>query len=248
MTMPVAVQLYTLREETSKDFIGTLKKVADIGYKGVEFAGFADIKAEDMRKALDELGLKAVGSHTGIELLRDNFEAVVEYNLKIGNKYIIVPWAAAEGKEGYEKLARELGEIGQKLKQRGLQLCYHNHDHEFQIFDGVYGMDILLDNNKPENLMAEIDTCWVFYAGLDPAGYVRKNKGRCPLVHVKDLKSREEKVFAEVGSGVIDVASVVAAAKDIGAEWIVVEQDECRIPCLESVKISFDNLKKMGLI
>lgn len=248
MRLPIGVQLYSVRDETAKDFPGTLEKVAGIGYKGVEFAGFGDIPASRMKALLDSLGLKAVGSHTSLELLQDKLQEVIDYNLEIGNKYVICPWAGYETKEDYIKTSYLFNEIGAKCKAAGLRFGYHNHDHEFTQFDGEYGLDILFGNTDPENMIAELDTCWVFFAGVDPAGYIRKYNGRCPLVHLKDLQSKDGKKFAEVGSGVIDVKAIVKAAEEAGTEWLVVEQDACYRPSLESIKISYDNLKKMNLI
>lgn len=247
MSLQIAVQLYTLRNETAKDFIGTLEKVAAMGYQGVEFAGFGDIPASRMKAELDRLGLKAVGSHTGMDQLTGKLDEVIAYNLEIGNKYVICPWYKFDSREDYVNTAKALDEIGEKLRAKGLQLGYHNHDSEFVQFDGEYGMDILYNNTRPENMVAEIDTCWVFFAGVDPAAYVRKFRSRCPLVHLKDLTSRnrEEFKFAEVGTGINDIKGIVEAAKDIGAEWVVVEQDSTYIPALESVRISFENVKKM---
>ena len=248
MSLPVALQLYSVRDKTAVDFIGTLEKVAAMGYKGVEFAGFGDIPAARMKEALDKLGLKAVGSHTGLDLLKNKLNEVIEYNIEIGCKYIICPYNTYESKEDYLEAAKLYNEIGEKCKARGLQFAYHNHDFELASFDGEYGLDILFRDTTPENMAAEIDTCWVFFAGLDPAEYVRKYKGRCPLVHLKDLKEKGSKEFIENGDGIIDTPAVVKAAEESGAEWLIVEMDSCPRPSLESVKISLDNLKRMKLV
>ena len=248
MTLPIALQLYTVRDETERDFMGTLEKVAAMGYKGVEFAGFGDIPAKQMKTALDRLGLKVAGSHTGINLLKDKLDEVIEYNLEIGNKYVICPWAPFKTKEDYVEAARLFNEIGAKCKARDIQFAYHNHDFEFAVFDGEYGLDILYKGTLPENLVAEIDTCWVFYAGVDPVRYMGKYKGRCPLIHLKDLKSKDSNDFIELGDGIIDIAAVARAAGAAGAEWLVVEMDSCPRPALESIRICIDNLKKMKLI
>lgn len=245
MSLPVALQLYTVRDETAKDFIGTLEKVAAMGYDGVEFAGFGDIPATQMKAVLDRLGLKAVGSHTMPDLLKEKLDEVIKYNLEIGNKYVICPWAPFKTKEDYVNAVRLFNEIGARCRENGLQFVYHNHDFEFTKFDGEYGLDILYNGTTPENMVAEIDTCWAFYAGVDPADYVRKYKGRCPLVHIKDLKTKENKEFIEVGYGVIDIPEIVKAANEIGSEWLIVEIDTCPKPTLESAKISVDYLKSL---
>lgn len=248
MKLPIALQLYTVRDETEKDFIGTLEKVAAMGYKGVEFAGFGSITARQMKETLGRLGLKAVGSHTGMDLLKTKLDDVIEYNLEIGNKYVICPWAAFKTKEDYVEAVRLFNEIGAKCRAKGIQFAYHNHDFEFSRFDGEYGLDMLYKGTKPENLVAELDTCWVFYGGEEPAKYIEKYKGRCPLIHLKDLKSRDDKEFIELGDGVINIAAIVKAAEAAGSEWLIVEMDVCPRPTLESAGICINNLKKMNLI
>jgi len=246
--MNISVQLYTLREEAGRDFIGTLEAVAKIGYQGVEFAGYGGIAAKEMRKYLNGFGLKATGSHVALDLLTNNLDEVIEYNLEIGNKFIICPWNKYESKEDYIKTAELLNEIGCKCKENGLIFGYHNHNHEFEAFDGEYGLDIIYKNTDPQLVIAEIDTYWVYYAGVNPVVYIRKYAGRCRLIHLKDMEAGESKAFAEVGSGIIDIKSIIQAGKDSGCEWFVVEQDVCKRPALESVKISFENLKKMNII
>lgn len=248
MRIPVALQLYTVRDETSRDFIKTLEKVAAMGYEGVEFAGFGNISANDMKTALDRIGLKVAGSHMGIDLLEKKLDEVIEYNLEIGNKYIICPWAPFKTKEDYLEAGRKFNDIGAKCNARGIKFAYHNHDFEFAVFDGEYGLDIMFSQASPENLLVELDTCWVFYAGVNPVEYMKKYKGRCPLIHLKDIKSRKRDDNIELGEGIADVAGIATAAKTNGTKWYIVEMDSCPRPSLESSKICIDNLKKMGII
>lgn len=248
MNIPVAVQLYTLREETEIDFVGTLKKVAEIGYKGVEFAGFGGFKASELKAILLNLGLKPAGAHIGIEELSNNLNEIIAYNLELGNRYIVCPYANFENKEAYINMAAELDKIGKKLKSVGLELCYHNHAHEFTSYDGEYGLDIIYKGTEAENLKAEVDTYWVAYAGLDPAEYLKKYALRTPLVHIKDMENSENRDFTEIGNGILDIKAIAKQAIENEAEWLIVEQDVCKRPTLESVKISFESLKKMELV
>lgn len=246
--MDLSIQLYTLEEETEKDFIGTLEKVAEIGYKGVEFAGYGGIPASDMKKHFDRLGLKATGSHINLSRLTENLDEEISYNLEIGNKYLICPHKKYQNREDYIQTAKLLNDIGEKCFRKGLVFCYHNHAHEFQIFDGEYGMDIIYGGTKPEYLKAQIDTCWVHFAGIDPAAYIRKYAGRCPLIHLKDRTDNKKIEFTEVGAGIIDIVSIIKAGKESGTEWFAVERDEGRLPAMESVRISFENIKRMNLL
>jgi sugar phosphate isomerase/epimerase len=248
MSIPIALQLYTLRQETEKDFIGTLKKVAALGYKGVEFAGFGGFSALDLRAHLETFGLKPVGAHIGLEELKNKLEEITAYNLQLGNKYIVCPFASYEGKEDYTQMVGILENLGRKLKASGLQLCYHNHAHEFTSYDGEFGLDIIYNKVNEETLKTEIDTYWAAYAGLDPVDYMAKYAGRTPLLHIKDMENSEKREFAEIGTGTIDIKAIAEQAVKNGTEWLIVEQDKCKREPLESIRISIENLRKMNLI
>lgn len=245
--MEISLQLYTVREETAKDFIGTLEKVAGVGYTGVEFAGYGDITAKEMKANLDRLGLKAVGSHVPVDRLKNNLAEEIEYNLEIGNRYIVCPWAKYEGADSFKAMAGFLNKVGAECKKSGLQLCYHNHAFEFEKFDGTYGLDIIYGNTDPELVKAELDTYWVKYAGIEPTEYITKYSGRCALIHLKDMEGDAERAFAEVGEGIIDIASIIKTGIKAGAKHFIVEQDRCKRPSLESIGISYTNLSKMNL-
>jgi len=244
MSLPIALQLYTLREEMAEEFIGLLEKVSKLGYQGVEFAGFGELGAEELKGHLDRLNLKVVGSHTALELLRNELDKVIEYNLIIGNQYIIVPYADYTTKEDFIEMAKELKGIATILNGKGLTLCYHNHAHEFESFDGEYGLDLIYSNVSPDLLKVELDTYWVKKAGLDPVAYLEKYTGRVPNVHLKDMEA-DTGDFAEVGEGIIDIKAIINKAEEINAEWLIVEQDKCKRPALESVEISINNLRSL---
>ncbi len=243
--LPIGVQLYTLREETEKDFVGTLKKVKEIGYDGVEFAGFGGYSAVEMKEILENIGLKGFSSHVPLTQLENNLTEVIEYHKTIGAEVIACPFIPQEmwnSKEAYLKLAELFNKVGEQCKEAGIQFCYHHHAFEFVQFDGEYGLDLIFSNTKPELVQLECDVYWVQHAGLSPAEYINKYDGRCPLVHVKDMKDNEGKDFAPVGTGIIDIASVVKTAEEVGARWLVVEQDKCEGPAIESVELSYNNL------
>lgn len=244
--MKIAVQLYTIREETQKDFAAALEKVAKIGYEGVEFAGYGDLPASRMKSYLDGFGLTAAGSHVGYDLLVNKLEEVIEYNLEIGNRYIVCPWKEYKGRDDFLRTSEVLEGIGRRCRQSGLQFGYHNHAHELKMFeDGDYGLDLMYSRTDPDILKAEIDVYWVSYAGLDPVLYLRKYSGRCPVLHLKDMEEGKEKSFTEVGNGVIDMQAIVEEAKRSGVQWLVVEQDVCKISPIESITISYENIRKM---
>ncbi|BDI33784.1 sugar phosphate isomerase [Capsulimonas corticalis] len=243
--LPIALQLYTVRDETAKDFAGTLKKVAEIGFAGVELAGRGDLSVQALRSLLDDNNLKVAGSHVSIDELEKDIAKVIDENLSLGNAYVIVPYLGEDRRAdgaAYKTIAAKLGELGETLRTHGLTLAYHNHDFEFQKFDGEYGLDLIFDNTNAQVVKAEIDTCWVFAAGVDPVAYLQKFHGRAPLLHIKDWK-QSEKALTEVGTGDLPLAGILAAATEIGTEWLIVEHDAPTIPSLESAKISFENLK-----
>jgi sugar phosphate isomerase/epimerase len=247
--IPIALQMYTLRNETGRDFAGTLREVVRIGYAGVEFAGTGGLSAAELRRLLDDLNLRAAGSHTGLEVLEKNPNEALDYNQEIGSEFIVCPYLPENRRQSaddYRSVAALLNQVGAVCKGRGLQLCYHNHDFEFRPFDGRYGLDILLSATDPDLVKAEVDTYWVKKAGVDPVDYLRQYAGRCPLVHLKDMTPDESRTFAEVGEGTMDWPAIFAAAEAGGARWYIVEQDTCRRAPLESVAISLRNLEKMG--
>lgn len=248
--IPVSIQLFTLRDETAADFEGTLGKVAKIGYEGVEFAGYGGLTAEQVRDLIGDLGLKCSGAHEGIDKLESDLDEVAQFHKTVGSQFVIIPHLGEEYRRdaaGWKDTARRMNDIGRKLKDQGLQLCYHNHAFEFETFDGQYGLDLLYSSTDAGLVQAELDTYWVKYGGEDPVDYINRYSGRVPLVHIKDMAAGEGREFAEVGEGILDIQGIARAAEQAGSKWLVVEQDVCKRSPLESIEISLNNLKKMGL-
>jgi sugar phosphate isomerase/epimerase len=247
--IPIALQMYTVRDDSANDFVGTMRKVAEIGYDGVELAGTGGLSAEDLRDLLDELKLGRAGAHIGVDALGDGYDEAVEYYKTVGTEFLTIPGLPGEMTESgdaWRKTAEILGAGGERLAADGIRLSYHNHAHEFQLFDGEYGLDILYGHTSPNQLHAEIDTYWVAYGGVDPVAYLRKVESRLSLIHIKDMADDPDRSFAEIGNGVLDWDGIYGVANDAGTKWMIVEQDTCPGPALESVRISYENLKKMG--
>lgn len=243
--IPVGLQLYTVRDECQKDFPGTLRRVAEIGYQGVELAGTYGLSAQDLKKLLDELGLQCAGNHTG----ERDAGKVAELNKTLGCTCVggpaLPPGGFPTDVESVRAAAAHMNQVGEEYRKRGLRLYYHNHDHEFKQLDGKYILDWFYENTDSALVLAEIDVYWVQFAGVDPAAYLRKYPGRCPLVHIKDMDA--SRTFTEVGSGILDWDAIFAACQEVGAQWYIVEQDVCLRPSLESAKLSFDYLKARGI-
>lgn len=242
----IALQLYSIKELTSPDFLGTLEKVAKIGYNGVEFAGYFNTPGKDLKKAMNSFGLKSAGSHIGISSITENLDEVIEYSLQIDDPYIICPGLPVymrDSAEAYKKLAALFNEVGLKCKNNGIQFAYHNHDFEFEKFDGQYGLDILLNNTDPDLVHIELDTFWVEYSGLKSIDFINKYKERCSILHIKDMKSLDEKINTEIGKGIMEFKPMVEAGKKYGVKWFTVEQEEFEIPQLVSIQESYNYLR-----
>jgi len=251
--IPVALQMYTVRDDQARDFAGTFEKVAAIGYEGAELAGTGGLTATELRNLLDGLGLRIAGGHVGLPQLETELNQALDYYSELGSDYITCPWLPEERRksaEDYRRLAATLTEVGAKTKERGIQLCYHNHAFEFTKFDGENALDILFSASDPNLVKSELDTYWVEYGGESAVAYLTKYAGRVPLVHLKDMTPGENRTFAELGEGTIDWDAVLSACESASAQtaWYIVEQDTCQRPPLESARISFDYLRAKGRV
>ena len=270
MALSVAVQVYSVRDFAKEDFHGTLQKIKDMGYAGVEFAGLYDHSPEEVKAMCEEIGLVPVSAHVPFAEMRKDCDNVIKTYATIGCKFIVVPYLNPEdrpGAEGWEKTIADIREIGKKACENGLTLLYHNHDFEFMKIDGKYALDILYDTVPSDYLQTEIDTCWVNVGGENPAEYVRKYKGRAPVVHLKDFYGEKSDdmyeligidkkaptrpsnfEFRPVGSGLQDFPSIIDAAKDAGADWVIVELDKpsMELTAMECIEKSRKYLMSIG--
>jgi sugar phosphate isomerase/epimerase len=246
----IGLQLYTVRETLKRDFSGTLRAIAEIGYRGVEFAGeMGGYGPRDLRRLLDELGLHPIGGHVGIDALERSFERVLEYYAALGARYVGVAWLppAYRNAEGWLRAGRLMEAAAQRVRHYGLIFHYHNHDFEFvRLPNGNCGLDHLLGNTDPELVKAELDVYWVKKAGEDPVAYIRKLAGRVPLIHLKDMTAEEAQTFTCIGDGVLDFPTILAAGDASGVDWYIVEQDICPRGELESARRSYENMAARG--
>ncbi|MBP3950281.1 sugar phosphate isomerase/epimerase family protein [Bacillus suaedae] len=245
---PIAVQMYTLREESKVDFVGTLKKVAELGFDGVEFAGFEGRTAEEVKALLDEFGLKAASSHISLERLKDNLDEVIADQKTIGSKFIVCPFLAPDqrSEEDYYSHIDFLEKAGKRIKEEGLTLCYHNHEFELELLsDGRKALEAIFDDTSAELVQTELDIYWLTKAGENPFEWIKRYKGRTPLIHLKDMTTDEEQFFAELGTGGIDIEGILQLGEEAGVEWWIVEQDVSRLSPLESIEISMNYLKNL---
>jgi len=251
--LPIALQLYSVRDQLKDDFRGVVHKVAEMGYDGIQFAGYGGLSAQEMRSLLQETGLEPVATHTGLETLENRLDADIDYNLEIGNKWIIcpsLPESRRQDAAGWREIAATLNRIGEQCRQRGVLLGYHNHSFEFPLIpDGVgdRGIDILLGQTEAELVFWEPDVYWIHKGGSDPAMMIRQFSGRVPITHLKDVTRDERATFAEVGEGGLDWPAILQASQEADVEWHCVEQDRSDRDPLESVAISVRNLRAWGM-
>ena len=270
--LPVALQLYSVRGDLEADFLGTLCKVSELGYDGVEFAGLYGYEPAQIKNWCDSFGLVPISAHVPLaEMLADIDRVIADYKA-IGCEYIVVPYVTEERRPGGElfmQMIDEIRAIGQKAKDAGLVLLYHNHDFEFaKLENGQCGLDFMYENIPADLLQTELDQCWLKYAGYDPVEYLQKYSGRSPVVHLKDffvqgkqegdpyaligLDEGEKKAntafeFRPLGHGVQDIPSIIEASKAAGSKWLVVEQDNPSMgkTPFESVQMSIEYLNSL---
>jgi sugar phosphate isomerase/epimerase len=270
--LPVALQVYSVREDAQKDFAGTMQKIKDMGYQGVELAGLYGLPAAEVRGILDQIGLACVSAHVPLADLLSDLDGTLDLYVTIGCKYVAIPYLEENrrpGTEGFAAVLKAIPAIGQACKERQMTLLYHNHDFEFvRMPDGSYGLDYLYATVPANLLQTELDTCWVNVAGENPVDYIKKYAGRCPVVHFKDFYMEGPKTgdplyeligidekraarkssfeFRPVGHGLQDIPALLEAAQSNGAKWVVVEQDNSvGRPALEAAAMSIRYLRAL---
>jgi sugar phosphate isomerase/epimerase len=270
----IGLQLYSIREYMKDDVDNALREVKAAGYDFVEFAGYFGKSAEEIKSLLDKHNLKAISVHQTYDVFLDRPEKEIKYIKDIGAKYCAIPWLPAEKQAGtkeFPNVIKDIKKVGKMLSDNGLQLLYHNHDYEFEKYNGKTKLDILYESIEPSYLMTEFDTCWVKYAGFDPAKYILKYSGRSPVIHLKDFiltgetsgpvyaliddkgnpmkKDKKENSFLHkpLGKGIQDFESILKAAEKAGSEFLIVEQDEPDgTEPMQAARESREYLKKLG--
>ncbi|MDQ8733524.1 sugar phosphate isomerase/epimerase [Paenibacillus sp. LHD-38] len=243
--IPPGLGLYTLRNETKKDFFGTLKKVADMGYKLVEFAlDYEGIPAAEMKKELERLGLKTVSTYVSPEDMENNLQNQIDYAKTLGAHYMVTgfPKERFADESDFPALVHSLKTMGKEVKRHGMLLLYHPHAHEFEKRNGKKIIDRLLEGVGRDLMQLELDLYFVRKVGLDPKSALLAYSGMSPLIHVKDIDKNGD--FTEVGYGIIDWPSIFRIMESVGVKFYFVEQDVSPHP-LESAKKSLDYLKSI---
>ncbi len=263
--------MFSVRDELSADFEGTVKAVAGMGYDGVEFAGLYGRSPAEAKAVCDRYGLKIASIHSSLEELSADPEGVVKSIAESGADNVVITYLPEDFRAGHRRFGEVIEGakgIGGICARYGMNLLYHNHDFDFEKVDGEYGLDILYREVPESFLKTELDTCWIDYVGVDPSEYIRKYAGRAPVIHLKDYvmpgkKSEKagqntgvdgvefDKVkgfeFRPVGYGVQDVERIIEASRFAGTKWLVVEQDSPGLgrTAFECAEMSIKYLKKL---
>ncbi len=252
----IGAQMYTLREhcKTPSDIAKTCKKLSDMGFEAIQAsaAGFNDIDAKELKKILDDTGLKCVATHKKTEEMRE-IDAIVDYHQTLGCELTAIGGNRGETVADWQNFINEYNQLGKALAEKGLKIGYHNHSHEWAPLGEPSPttkrpIDLLLEG-LDESVWFELDTYWVTHGGGDPAAWIERVAGRIPAVHVKDMTitpQREQKM-CEVGSGNLNWPRILDACKKAGVKWYLIERDRGDMDPFESLKVSLENLRAMGV-
>ena len=270
----LGLQLYSVRKDMENDFEGTLKKVAEMGYEYVEFAGYFGKTAKEVKELLEKYNLKCISVHQNIDLFLEEGQKAVDYLKTFGVKYAVVPWYAADKQKGtpdWEETVSRFKKVSKLLKENDMYLLYHNHDFEFAKYQDKYLLDWIYEEIGLDCIKPEFDTCWIHYAGVDPCEYMMKYNGHVDIVHLKDFTCKElcggpayalidktgntkpkptraenDFMFRPLGMGRQNIPEILKTCEKLNAEYLIVEQDESvDRPALEAAKISIDYLKNL---
>ncbi len=246
--IPIALQLYSVRKDCERDLPGTLKAVAEMGYEGVEFAGFYGRSARELRTMLDDLGLQVAGAHILLDmLLGDQLAATVEFHRELGNRFLIVPWIPEErrnSRQAWLDTAQTFNEIAERLAPEGMYVGYHNHHVEFTPIDGELPWDIFFGNTRQEVVM-QLDLGNAMRGGGDPIPFLECYPGRALTIHLKEYSASDPKAI--IGEGDVQWEKVFELCESVGGtQWYIVEQESYAYPPLECVERCLQSLKAMG--
>lgn len=247
MTTPIAVQLYTLRDAMNEDFAATVTKVAEMGYKGVETAGFPGTTPEGAAKLFGQLGLQVTSAHSPLPI-GDNKNQVLDSMAALGTPRLVCPALMREKfdtLDGIKEVCDVLNEAVSVCKENGLQLGYHNHWWEYLTVEGQKANEVMM-THLDSSIYFELDTYWIQVGGQSPVDVIKTMGKRAPLLHIKDGPATQDGDMTAVGAGVIDVSSVVAAGAE-HTEWLIVELDRCATDMVTAVAESYTYLVNEGL-
>lgn len=248
----IGAQLYTLRDflKTPAEIRTTFGRVRDMGYEAVQCSGLGPIEPLELKQVAAEAGLKIVATHIGFDRIRDEPQSVIDEHKLWGCRHVAIGGMPAEYRDstGFARFAREASTAVRPLIDAGLTFSYHNHSFELERIGVRTGLQILAEESDAEAFSFEVDTYWIQHGGGNPVTWLRQLRERMYVVHLKDMAMKgSEQLFAEVGEGNLEWEPILAACSDADIEWYLIEQDRCQRDPFDSLKLSLDNLRAMGL-
>ena len=261
----IGLQLYTVRDLMKKDFEGTIARVAQIGYKEVEFAGYFNKTPQEVRAILQKNGLASPSTHVGYDVVEKKWPETLDTAKAIGHEFVVCPWIDEKQRktpDGWKRAAELFNHAGEAAQKAGIQFAYHNHAFEFEPSEALGNKlpyDFLLAETDPKLVKMEMDLCWITVGGEDPLKYFDRYPGRFPLVHVKDWTKKgpsgndyggatgshaREGHMTDVGQGDIDWKRIFAQSDKAGIQHYIVENDEPKSP-YDDLRISYEYLAKL---
>ena len=251
-SIPVGLELYSVREELKKDPAGTVRAVAEMGYQGVEFYApyfeWSEAQTKQMRKLLDDLGIRCFSTHNDSSYFgKENLPKARDLNLILGSKYVVMASSKPNpGVDGWKTVADALNAAADQLETSGLKAGYHNHRPEFTAIDGQRPMEILAKNTKP-TVMLQLDVGTCLEAGSDPVTWIRANPGRIRSLHLKDWSPEPEKGYKVLfGEGAAQWKTILEAAESGGGvEYYLIEQEGSRFSELDTARRCLQSFRQM---
>ena len=244
----IGIQLYAVRQQTQRDLPGTLARLAEIGYREVEFAGYFGRSPEQTRALLTQYKLSAPSTHIGYDQLGANWDRALDEALARGHRYVTVPWLpeSARSAEASRRVADEFNRAGEAARRRGLRFAYHNHDFEFVRTGDTRPFDVLLAHTDPQNVSFQLDVYWAVKAGADPLALIRQHPTRFTMLHIKDSGGPPDHRQVDVGAGTIDFAAILRLDQSQRGviEHVFIEHDQPADP-MAFAKTSFDHLSRL---
>jgi sugar phosphate isomerase/epimerase len=244
----IGIQLYTVRSLTKDDLDGTLAKIAQIGYKEVEFAGYFNRTPAQIRALLVANKLASPSTHIGIPPTDDAWKKFVDDAKDMGHEWIVAPWLDAnlrKTSDDWFRVADRFNQLATIAQKGGLKFAYHNHDFEFAKVGDATGLDVLISKTDPKLVDFEMDIYWVVKGGGDPLDFIARYPGRFPLMHVKDATAAPARAMADVGKGTIDFAKIFAQQNKSGMRHAFVEHDSPGPDPLASARNSYQYLASL---
>jgi sugar phosphate isomerase/epimerase len=251
-SFPYALQLYSVRDHMEKNPAGGFRQVKEAGFSYVEMAGNYNLSSFAVKSMMDALDIAPVSTHIGYDQISAQPEMAIRQAHAMMVSYVVVPWVGGDicsNRDDWLEIAETMDDLGSLFRKEGLNLCYHNHAHEFETYGDETILDLIFNNSDPDNLKIELDLCWAAVGKADITALLNRYTGRIPLVHVKDCKPMEPEkpvAFAELGKGIMDWDVILPAALDAGAKWFIVEQDNSEIDSIKSARINAEFMHQMN--